>query len=196
MTTLTPREALARLIELDEKAPTGFEIGTDPQWTSDWHQVMHHARQALTPKIVMNQEAWLNVAICAAQRSMIAVQEANRSKPESSERRLHNNREIDEWSTVNMAFNRAARTRVLLDSCTFRWMFDYSELDQSVIEESPVTTSNHPSPDAQAVLNAFDRCGDNWPQALATALYAAAHHLSHDRRQLAAIATELEGHHV
>jgi hypothetical protein len=31
---------------------------------------------------------------------------------------------------------------------------------------------------------------------LAAALYAAAHHLSHDRRQLAAIATELEGHHV
>jgi hypothetical protein len=52
------------------------------------------------------------------------------------------------------------------------------------------------SPAAQAVLNAFDRCGDNWPQALAAALYAAAHHLSHDRRQLAAIATELEGHHV
>jgi len=48
---------------------------------------------------------------------------------------------------------------------------------------------------AQAVLNAFDRCGDNWPQALAAALYAAAHHLSHDRRQLAAIATELERHH-
>ena len=52
------------------------------------------------------------------------------------------------------------------------------------------------SPAAQAVLDAFDRCGDNWPQALAAALYAAAHRLSHDRRQLAAIATELEGHHV
>ena len=51
------------------------------------------------------------------------------------------------------------------------------------------------SPAAQAVLNAFDRCGDNWPQALAAGLYAAAHHLSHDRRQLAAIASELEGHH-
>ena len=49
------------------------------------------------------------------------------------------------------------------------------------------------SPAAQAVRNAFDRCGDNWPQALTAALYAAAHHLTHDRRQLAAIATELEG---
>jgi len=49
------------------------------------------------------------------------------------------------------------------------------------------------SPAAQAVLDAFDRCGDNWPQSLAAALYAAAHRLSHDRRQLAAIATELEG---
>jgi len=54
-------------------------------------------------------------------------------------------------------------------------------------------TPNHLTPAAAAVLNAFDRCGDNWPQALAAALYAAAHHLSHDRRQLAAIATELEG---
>lgn len=115
----------------------------DGQW---WHPVfgcnslqyvVDNARQALTPKIVMNQSAWLNVAICAARRSMIAVQEANRSKPESSERRLHNNREIDEWSTVNMAFNRAARTKVLLDSCAFRWMFDYSGLDQTVMEEAP-----------------------------------------------------------
>ena len=56
-----------------------------------------------------------------------------------------------------------------------------------------MTTLKLLSPDAQAVLDAFDRCGDNWPQALAAALYAAAHHLSHDRRQLAAIATELEG---
>ena len=59
-----------------------------------------------------------------------------------------------------------------------------------------MSTPNHPSPAAQAVLDAFDRCGDNWPQALAAALNAAAHHLNHDRRQLAAIATELEGHHV
>jgi acyl-CoA reductase-like NAD-dependent aldehyde dehydrogenase len=56
-----------------------------------------------------------------------------------------------------------------------------------------MTTPKRLSPAAQAALNAFDRCGDNWPQALAAALYAAAHHLSHDRRQLAAIATELEG---
>jgi hypothetical protein len=57
-----------------------------------------------------------------------------------------------------------------------------------------MTTPKPLSSAAQAVLDAFDRCGDNWPQALAGALYAAAHHLSHDRRQLAAIATELEGH--
>jgi hypothetical protein len=59
-----------------------------------------------------------------------------------------------------------------------------------------MTTPKPLSPAAQAVLNAFDRCGDNWPQALAAALYAAAHRLGHDRRQLAAIATELEGYHV
>jgi len=137
MTTPTPREALARLIELDEKAPTGFEIGTDPQWISDWHQVMHHARQALTPKIVMNQEAWLNVAICAAQRSKIAGQEARNLDFDDPRRRQYANREIDEWSTVNMAFNRAAKTRVLLASGAFPWVFDYSELDQSVVEETP-----------------------------------------------------------
>ena len=84
----------------------------------------------------MKQSAWLNIAICAAQRSKIATQEASNSKPESSSRRLLVNREIDEWSTVNMAFNRAAKTRVLLASGTFPWMFDYSELDQSV-EETP-----------------------------------------------------------
>ena len=137
MSTPCAREALARLVELDEQCSTAFEIGTDPQWTNNWHQAIHQARQALAPKIAMNQAAWLNIAICAAQRSKIAVQEANGSKPESSERRLHINREIDEWSTVNMAFNRAAGTRVLLDSGTFRWMFDYSELDQTVIEEAP-----------------------------------------------------------
>lgn len=31
MTIPTVREALARLVELDEQAPKGFEIGTDPQ---------------------------------------------------------------------------------------------------------------------------------------------------------------------
>jgi len=137
MSTPSASEALSRLIELDEQAPTGFEIGTDPQWTSDWYQAIYQARQALAPKVAMNQAAWLNVAICAAQRSKNARQEANGFKPESSERRLHINREIDEWSTVNMAFNRAAGTRVLLDSGTFRWMFDYSELNQSVFEEAP-----------------------------------------------------------
>ncbi len=65
-----------------------------------------------------------------------------------------------------------------------------------ITQRGNMITPNPLSPAAQAVLNAFDRCGDNWPQALAAALYAAAHHLSHDRRQLAAIATELEGHHV
>lgn len=133
----TAREALARLIELDEQAPTGFEIGTDPQWLSDWYQAIHQARQALAPKIAMNQAAWLNVAICAAQRARIARQEANSLKLEDRRRRLFTNREIDETDTVNMAFNRAAGTRVLLDSVTFRWMFDYSELDQSVVEEAP-----------------------------------------------------------
>ncbi len=52
------------------------------------------------------------------------------------------------------------------------------------------------SPAAQAVLDAFDRWVDDWTHGLTAALYAAAHHLSHDRRQLAAIATEIEGHHV
>jgi hypothetical protein len=137
MTTPTIREALARLIELDEQAPTGFEIGTDPQWTSDWDQAIHQARQALAPKIAMNQAAWLNVEICAAQRAKIAIQEANNPKLEGWRRRIFTNREIDETDTVNMAFNRAAGTRVLLDSVTFRWMFDYSELDQSVVEEAP-----------------------------------------------------------
>jgi len=57
------------------------------------------------------------------------------------------------------------------------------------------------SPAAQAVLNAWlssengVRMPGN-PVCLAAALYAAAHHLSHDRRQLAAIATEIEGHYV
>jgi hypothetical protein len=62
-----------------------------------------------------------------------------------------------------------------------------------ITQRGTMTTPKSLSPAAQAVLNAFDRCGDNWPQALAAALYAAAHHLSHDRRQLTAIATELEG---
>jgi hypothetical protein len=133
----TPRQALARLIELDEQASTGFGIGIDPQWLNDWYQAIHQARQALAPKIAMNQAAWLNVAICAAQRAKIAIQEAKSLKTEDPRRRLLINREIDEFSTVNMAFNRAAGTRVLLDSVTFRWMFDYSQLDQSVIEEAP-----------------------------------------------------------
>jgi len=56
-----------------------------------------------------------------------------------------------------------------------------------------MTTPKPLSTAAQAVLDAFDRWVDNWPQGLTAALYAAAHHLSHDRLQLAAIATELEG---
>ena len=47
MTNPTIHDALARLVELDEQAPTGFEIGTDPQWTNDWYQAIHQARQAL-----------------------------------------------------------------------------------------------------------------------------------------------------
>ena len=137
MSTPSAREALARLIELDDQAPTGFEIGTDPQWLSDWHQAIHQARQALAPKVAMNQAAWLNVAICAAQRAKIAIQEAKSFNSKDPRRRLLFNREIDEFDTVNMAFNRAAGTRVLLDSVTFRWMFDYSKLDQSVVEEAP-----------------------------------------------------------
>jgi hypothetical protein len=53
MTTPTTREALARLVELDDQSPTAFEIGTDPQWTTDWHQAIHQARQALAPRVAM-----------------------------------------------------------------------------------------------------------------------------------------------
>jgi hypothetical protein len=50
------------------------------------------------------------------------------------------------------------------------------------------------SPAAQAVLDAFHKelPPDNQPGGLVAALYAAAHHLPNDRRQLAAIADELE----
>ena len=58
MTTPTAHEALARLVELDEQAPTGFEIGTDPQWTNDWYQAMHQARQALAPEVAIPAEQW------------------------------------------------------------------------------------------------------------------------------------------
>ncbi len=47
--TPSTRETLARLIELDKQAPTGFQIGTDPQWTNDWYRAIHQARQALAP---------------------------------------------------------------------------------------------------------------------------------------------------
>ena len=56
--TPTPREALARLIELDEQAPTGFEIGTNPQWTNDWYRAIHHARQALAPDVAIPGERY------------------------------------------------------------------------------------------------------------------------------------------
>jgi len=85
----------------------------------------------------MKQSAWLNIAICAAQRSKIAGQEARSFDLNDPCRHQCANREIDEWSTVNMAFNRAAKARVLLASGAFPWVFDYSELDQSVIEEAP-----------------------------------------------------------
>ena len=58
MTAPTAYEALARLVELDDQAPTGFEIGTDPQWTNDWYQAMHQARQALAPEVAIPGEQW------------------------------------------------------------------------------------------------------------------------------------------
>jgi len=129
-------EGVAGLHQNGDVAPWSdlLEGGEFSPWLGD---AIANARQALAPKIAMNQAAWLNVAICAAQRARIARQEANSLKPEDRRRRILTNREIDETDTVNMAFNRAAGTRVLLDSVTFRWMFDYSELDQSVIEEAP-----------------------------------------------------------
>ena len=58
MTIPTVHNALARLVELDEQAPTGFEIGTDPQWINDWYQAMHQARQALAPEVAIPAEQW------------------------------------------------------------------------------------------------------------------------------------------
>ena len=58
MNTPTVHDALARLVELDDQAPTGFEIGTDPQWTNDWYQAMHQARQALAPEVAIPAEQW------------------------------------------------------------------------------------------------------------------------------------------
>jgi hypothetical protein len=49
--TPTPREALARLIELDEQAPTAFEI-------DDWYQAIYQARQALAPDVAIPAEQW------------------------------------------------------------------------------------------------------------------------------------------
>jgi hypothetical protein len=56
------------------------------------------------------------------------------------------------------------------------------------------------SPTAQAVLDAamasaIQNLHGTYERDIAAALYAAAHHLPNDRRQLAAIADELEGHH-
>jgi hypothetical protein len=56
------------------------------------------------------------------------------------------------------------------------------------------------SPAAQAIVSAFDDryellgpLEDNWQEAcIAAALYAAAHHLTHDRCQLRSLATELD----
>jgi hypothetical protein len=58
MTTPTIREALARLVRVSEQAPTGLVIGTDPQWTADWYQAIHHARQALAPDVAIPAEQW------------------------------------------------------------------------------------------------------------------------------------------
>jgi hypothetical protein len=56
------------------------------------------------------------------------------------------------------------------------------------------------SPAAQAVLDAamasaIRNLHGTYECDIAAALYAAAHHLPNDRRQLAAIADELDGHH-
>jgi len=56
------------------------------------------------------------------------------------------------------------------------------------------------SPAAQAIVTAFDDryellgpMEDNWQEVcIAAALHAAAHHLTHDRRQLLTIANELD----
>jgi hypothetical protein len=56
------------------------------------------------------------------------------------------------------------------------------------------------SPAAQAIVAAFDDryellgpLEDNWQEVcIAAALHAAAHHLTHDRRQLRSLATELD----
>ena len=61
MTTPTAREALAQLIELDEQAPMGGEIGTDPQWLNDWYQAIHQARQALAPEVAIPAEQWTDI---------------------------------------------------------------------------------------------------------------------------------------
>jgi hypothetical protein len=49
-----------------------------------------------------------------------------------------------------------------------------------------------PSPAAQAVLDAYGDFEAANTDAMAAALRAAAHYLDHDRRQLAAIADELD----
>jgi|LakMenEpi03Aug12_release.lakeMendotaPanAssembly.Ray.scaffolds.fasta_scaffold462905_1 hypothetical protein len=58
MSTPSAREALARLLGASEQAPTGLVIGTDPQWTADWHQAIHQARQALAPEVAIPGEQW------------------------------------------------------------------------------------------------------------------------------------------
>jgi hypothetical protein len=51
----TAREALARLVELDKQAPTGFE------WLNDWYQAIHQARQALAPEVAIPGEQWTDI---------------------------------------------------------------------------------------------------------------------------------------
>jgi hypothetical protein len=58
MTTPAPREALARLVELDAQASTWYEIGSDPQWLGDWYQAIHQARQALAPEVAIPSEQY------------------------------------------------------------------------------------------------------------------------------------------
>ena len=49
----TARQALARLIELDEREPDPFI-----QWFNDWCQAMHEARQALAPEVAIPGEQY------------------------------------------------------------------------------------------------------------------------------------------
>ena len=46
------RDALKRLIELDNNSPSGSDIGYDPQWLTDWYKAIAKARDALAAQPV------------------------------------------------------------------------------------------------------------------------------------------------